>query len=108
MYSEGLHARAQVVEYRAPAAADATVLDVLARLAEQSALLRALSARAAGELKIIAAILERTVIEKILRHLGLDQQPSADSAPAPDRSRRRQLSGTRLRYARHGPRSRCQ
>ena len=30
---------------------------------------------AAGELKIIAAILERPVIEKILTHLGLDPQP---------------------------------
>ena len=29
----------------------------------------------AGELKIIAAILERPVIEKILSHLGLDPQP---------------------------------
>lgn len=29
----------------------------------------------AGELKIIAAILERPVIEKILTHLGLDLQP---------------------------------
>ena len=29
----------------------------------------------AGELKIIAAIMERTVIEKILSHLGLDPQP---------------------------------
>jgi hypothetical protein len=29
----------------------------------------------AGELKIIAAILERLVIEKILAHLGLDPQP---------------------------------
>ena len=29
----------------------------------------------AGELKIIAAILERQVIEKILTHLGLDPQP---------------------------------
>ena len=29
----------------------------------------------AGELKIIAAILERQVIEKILGHLGLDPQP---------------------------------
>jgi hypothetical protein len=28
-----------------------------------------------GELKIIAAILERLVIEKILSHLGLDPQP---------------------------------
>jgi hypothetical protein len=29
----------------------------------------------AGELKIIAAILERPVIEKILTHLGLNPQP---------------------------------
>jgi hypothetical protein len=29
----------------------------------------------AGELKIIAAILERAVIEKILAHLGLDAHP---------------------------------
>ena len=29
----------------------------------------------AGELKIIAAILERPVIQKILTHLGLDPQP---------------------------------
>jgi hypothetical protein len=29
----------------------------------------------AGELKIIAAILERPVIERILAHLGLDPQP---------------------------------
>jgi hypothetical protein len=29
----------------------------------------------AGGLKIIAAILERPVIEKILTHLGLDPQP---------------------------------
>jgi hypothetical protein len=28
-----------------------------------------------GELKIIAAILERAVIERILSHLGLDPQP---------------------------------
>jgi hypothetical protein len=28
-----------------------------------------------GELKIIAAILERPVVEKILTHLGLDPQP---------------------------------
>ena len=28
-----------------------------------------------GELKIIAAILERPVIQKILEHLGLDPQP---------------------------------
>ena len=37
----------------------------------------------AGELKIIAAILERPVIEKILTHLGLDAQP-------PPRGRARQ------------------
>jgi hypothetical protein len=36
----------------------------------------------AGELKIIAAILERPVIEKILTHLGLDPQP-----PPRDRAR---------------------
>ena len=29
----------------------------------------------AGELKVIAAILERPVIDKILTHLGLDPQP---------------------------------
>jgi hypothetical protein len=29
-----------------------------------------------GEFKIIAAILERPAIEKILSHLGLDPQPS--------------------------------
>jgi len=29
----------------------------------------------AGELKIIAAILERAVIEKMLTHLGLQPQP---------------------------------
>ena len=34
-----------------------------------------------GELKIIAAILERPVIEKILSHLGLDPRP-----PSPDTS----------------------
>jgi hypothetical protein len=33
----------------------------------------------AGELKIIAAILERPVIEKILAHLGLDPQPPPKS-----------------------------
>jgi hypothetical protein len=38
----------------------------------------------AGELKIIAAILERPVIEKILTHLGLDPQP-------PPRGRAREL-----------------
>ena len=35
----------------------------------------------AGELKIIAAILERPVIEKILKHLGLEPQPPP-KAPA--------------------------
>ena len=35
-----------------------------------------------GELKIIAAILERPVIEEILTHLGLDPQP-----PPPGRVR---------------------
>jgi hypothetical protein len=38
----------------------------------------------AGELKIIAAILERPVIEKILTHLGLDPQPP----PRAERARR--------------------
>jgi hypothetical protein len=38
----------------------------------------------AGELKIIAAILERPVIEKILAHLGLDPQP-------PPRGRAREI-----------------
>jgi hypothetical protein len=33
----------------------------------------------AGELKFIAAILERPVIEKILDHLGLDPQPPPKS-----------------------------
>ncbi|MBM4197989.1 MAG: hypothetical protein FJ197_13040 [Gammaproteobacteria bacterium] len=37
-----------------------------------------------GELKIIAAILERPVIEKILTHLGLDPQP-------PPRGRAREI-----------------
>jgi hypothetical protein len=37
-----------------------------------------------GELKIIAAILERPVIEKILAHLGLDPQP-------PPRGRAREI-----------------
>ena len=38
----------------------------------------------AGQLKIIAAILERPVIEKILTHLGLDPQ-------APPRGRAREI-----------------
>jgi hypothetical protein len=38
----------------------------------------------AAELKIIAAILERPVIEKILTHLGLDPQP-------PPRGRAREI-----------------
>jgi hypothetical protein len=38
----------------------------------------------ACELKIIAAILERQVIEKILTHLGLDPQP-------PPRGRAREI-----------------
>ena len=37
-----------------------------------------------GELKIIAAILVQSVIEKILVHLGLDPRPSP-RAPAPSR-----------------------
>jgi hypothetical protein len=37
--------------------------------------------RFAGELKLVPAVLARPVIEKILRHLGLEPQPSP-SAPA--------------------------
>ncbi|GMV46309.1 MAG: hypothetical protein AMXMBFR66_17070 [Pseudomonadota bacterium] len=33
----------------------------------------------AGELKITAAILQRTVVETILAHLGLDPQPPPGS-----------------------------
>jgi hypothetical protein len=40
-----------------------------------------------GQLKIIAAILERPVIEKILTHLGLDPQPPP-KAPAREPGRR--------------------
>ncbi len=43
----------------------------------------------AGELKIISAILELTVIEKILTNLGLDPQPSP---PEGGRSRRGKVS----------------
>jgi hypothetical protein len=42
----------------------------------------------AGELKIIAAILGRPVIEKILTHLGLDPQPPP-KAPAREPVRHR-------------------
>jgi hypothetical protein len=45
----------------------------------------------AGELKIIAAILEPPVIEKILTHLGLDQQPPPRGR-ARGRARLRRLS----------------
>ena len=38
-----------------------------------------------GELKIIAAILEQPVIEKILTRLGL-QAPAPPRAPAPDQA----------------------
>ena len=34
----------------------------------------------AGELRIIAAILERSVVEKILAHLGLEPQPPPKAA----------------------------
>jgi hypothetical protein len=34
-----------------------------------------------AELKIIAAVLERPVIEKILTHLGLDPQPPPSRSP---------------------------
>ena len=43
----------------------------------------------AGELKIIAAILERAVIEKIVSYLGLDTQPAPKGrARASGRARR--------------------
>jgi hypothetical protein len=48
-----------------------------------------------GVLKIIAAILERPVIERILTHLGLDQQPSPRGAGARGVTRRRRLSRVR-------------
>jgi hypothetical protein len=53
----------------------------------------------AGELKIIAAILERPVIEKILTHLGLDPQP-------PPRGRAREAGQDRSHLSRtcgHNP-----
>ena len=40
-----------------------------------------------GELNIIAAILERPVIEKILTHLGLDPQPPRPGAGRARRGR---------------------
>jgi len=49
-----------------------------------------------GELKIIASIHERPVIEKILTHLGLDPQPpprDGRSPRTPDRSTRASLFG---------------
>ncbi len=45
--------------------------------------------RRTGELKIIAAILERAVIRKILAHLGLDAQP-------PLKSRAREAAQVRI------------
>ncbi len=47
--------------------------------------------RGAGALKIIAAILERPVIEKILTHLGLDPQ-------SPPRGERAREIGQHLRH----------
>jgi hypothetical protein len=44
-----------------------------------------------GEIKIIAAIVERPVIEKILTHLGLDPQP-----PPKTSARHRCLAVSRL------------
>jgi hypothetical protein len=52
----------------------------------------------AGELKIIAAILERAAIEKILTHLGLDPQP-------PPRGRAREAGQARSCLSRAGRRS---
>ncbi len=55
----------------------------------------------AGELKIIAAILERSVIEKILTHLGL----SVDAGPSPRTASRltKGPSSARARPARLDP-----
>jgi hypothetical protein len=46
----------------------------------------------AGDLKIITAILDRPVIEKILTHLGLDPQPPPPGASARGGARFRRLS----------------
>ncbi len=60
-----------------------------------------------GELKIIAAILERPVIEKILTHLALDPQPPPRGAGARDGARlkppepRRPSQTYRRRLRRH-------
>jgi hypothetical protein len=48
-----------------------------------------------GQLRVIAAILERPVIEKILTHLGLDPQPPPRGR-APPRQNTCRLHRTRL------------
>jgi hypothetical protein len=55
----------------------------------------------AGVLKIIAAILERTVIEKILTHLGLDPQPPPRGPACEAGARFRSLSHTLNHAGRH-------
>ena len=55
----------------------------------------------AGERKIIAAILERPVIEKILTHLGLDPQPPPPRAGVRGAARFRSLSPALNHAGRH-------
>jgi hypothetical protein len=55
----------------------------------------------AGQLKIIAAILERPVIEKILTHLGLDPQPPPPRAGVRGGARFRSLSHALNHTGRH-------
>ena len=62
-----------------------------------------------GELKTIAAILERPVIEKILTHLGLDPEPPPRGRARQSGARPRPLSGTcPRRHPTHQHRLRCQ
>lgn len=56
-----------------------------------------------GELKIIAALMERPVIERILSHLGLAPQPPAQGQGARGAARIRRLSGAGRR--KHCPNS---
>jgi hypothetical protein len=55
----------------------------------------------AGELKIIAAILERPVIEKILTHRGLDPQPPPRGRACAAGARLRSLSHALNHAGRH-------
>ena len=61
-----------------------SLYDILAELSGEVIVHDPGSDLSAGELKIIAAILEWPVIEKILTHLGLDPQP-------PPRGRAREI-----------------